>query len=65
VARLAAAGNTNREIAEKLFISPHTENTHLHHIFEKLGVNSRVTLTKMTDQRENHNDKDHNHLSDK
>ena len=52
VARLAAESNTNSEIAEKLFISPHTVNTHLRHIFEKLDINSRVTLTRIAGQRE-------------
>jgi DNA-binding CsgD family transcriptional regulator len=52
VARRAAEGNTNREIAEKLFISPHTVNTHLRHIFEKLGINSRVTLTRLAKDRD-------------
>jgi DNA-binding CsgD family transcriptional regulator len=46
VATLAAEGRTNRQIAESLFISPHTVNTHMRHIFEKLGINSRVQLTR-------------------
>lgn len=47
VANLAARGCTNREIADKLFVSPHTVNTHVRHVFEKLGINSRVQLTRL------------------
>jgi DNA-binding CsgD family transcriptional regulator len=49
VARLAAEGKTNREIAETLFISPHTVNTHLRHIFDKLGISSRIALTRVAE----------------
>ncbi len=42
VLRLLANGITNREIAEKLFISHHTVKSHVVHIFNKLGVNDRT-----------------------
>jgi DNA-binding CsgD family transcriptional regulator len=51
VTQLAADGLTNREIAERLFVSPHTVNTHLRHVFAKLGVNSRVDLTRLATER--------------
>ncbi|MFC7108418.1 LuxR C-terminal-related transcriptional regulator [Nonomuraea rubra] len=46
VVRLVAQGMTNREAAAALFLSPHTIDTHLRHAFAKLGVNSRVELTR-------------------
>ena len=47
VARLVAQGLTNREVAERLFVSQHTVSGHLRHVFSKLGVNSRVELTRL------------------
>ena len=44
VAALVAEGLTNREIAERLFISERTADGHLEHIREKLGVNSRAQV---------------------
>ena len=44
VARLAASGRTNREIAEALVLSPRTVEDHLSKALRKLGVSSRTAL---------------------
>jgi len=49
VARLVAQGLTNREVAERLFVSQHTVSGHLRHVFAKLNVNSRVELCRLAD----------------
>jgi DNA-binding CsgD family transcriptional regulator len=52
VAELVSSGLTNREVADRLFVSPHTVNTHLRHVFAKLDVNSRVDLTRLATERD-------------
>ncbi|HUG88087.1 MAG TPA: response regulator transcription factor [Actinomycetota bacterium] len=42
VLRFLAMGHTNRQIAERLFISPDTVKTHLEHIYQKLGTPDRT-----------------------
>lgn len=44
VADLAAAGNTNREIAQQLFVTPKTVENHLRNAYRKLGIGSRREL---------------------
>jgi len=44
VVNLAASGLTNKQIAEKLLLSPRTVGGHLHRAFPKLGVSTRAAL---------------------
>jgi DNA-binding CsgD family transcriptional regulator len=44
IVRLAARGLTNREIGERLFLSPRTVGSHLYRTFPKLGVTARSQL---------------------
>jgi DNA-binding CsgD family transcriptional regulator len=46
VSLLVAEGLTNGAVARRLYISPHTVNTHLRHVFAKLGVSNRVALAR-------------------
>jgi DNA-binding CsgD family transcriptional regulator len=47
VSRLVAEGLTNVAVARQLYISPHTVNTHLRHVFTKLDVPNRVALATL------------------
>ena len=44
IAQLAAEGLSNREIGQKLFVSPRTVSTHLYRIYPKLGISARSQL---------------------
>ncbi|MGX6603004.1 LuxR C-terminal-related transcriptional regulator [Micromonosporaceae bacterium Da 78-11] len=46
IAQLAADGLSNRDIGERLFLSPRTISTHLYRIFPKLGIASRTELPR-------------------
>ena len=47
VVRQVARGLTNRQVAERLFLSQHTVSNHLRHAFAKLDITSRVELARL------------------
>ncbi len=49
IARMAATGMTNPEIAQQLYLSPRTVSSHLYRLFPKLGITSRSQLANVLD----------------
>jgi hypothetical protein len=49
-----AEGLTNRSVAERMYLSRHTVDFHLRQIFRKLDVSSRVGLTRVVLDHEEH-----------
>jgi DNA-binding CsgD family transcriptional regulator len=47
IAELVAAGRTNREVAEALFVSPRTVSASLGRVYRKLGVSSRTEMASV------------------
>ena len=47
VAQMAAEGLSNPQIAQALFVSLKTVETHLGHAYAKLGIHSRIELNKL------------------
>jgi DNA-binding CsgD family transcriptional regulator len=47
VVNLIAQGATNRSVAQRLHVTPHTVKTHLRNAFAKLEINSRAELSKL------------------
>jgi len=51
IAQLAAEGLTNREIGQKLYLSPRTVSSHLYRAYPKLGITSRTQLREALERK--------------
>jgi DNA-binding CsgD family transcriptional regulator len=51
IAQLAAGGLTNREIGQKLYLSPRTVSSHLYRAYPKLGITSRTQLREALERK--------------
>lgn len=51
IAQLAAAGLTNREIADRIYVSHRTVAAHLYKMFPKLGITNRNQLHTVLDEQ--------------
>ncbi len=51
VLRLVAAGLTDAQVAERLFLSPRTVGQHLRSVYNKLGVDNRAAATRFAVER--------------
>ncbi|MFZ3566375.1 helix-turn-helix transcriptional regulator [Streptomyces sp. BH097] len=49
IVRLAALGLSNREVADKVYLSPRTVGSHLYRAFPKLGITARAQLRDVVD----------------
>ncbi len=51
IVRMVSKGIHNRDIAQKLFISEGTVKIHLHNVYEKLGVEGRLALLRLAQEK--------------
>lgn len=63
IIKLLAAGMSTKEIAQAIERSPHTINSHVRTLYEKLGVRSRVALVNMALQFAERDENQHNAIA--